>query len=100
LLSFSFFRNGWVITPPFQISLSIPGIMAQRSDLSPAFTSIWHGPSCSSVTWDVVKRDERKKYFHSDLNLDSFAGAQVATSRKWEFGICDLSWKAKWLFDN
>lgn len=31
------------------------GNMASRSDLSRAFTSIWHGPSCSGITWDNVK---------------------------------------------
>lgn len=89
-----------VITPPFQGSLFIPGSMAQRSDLSWVFTSIWHFSSCSGVTWDAVKRDERKKHFHPGLKLATFSGAQVATSRKWEIGVCDLSWKAKWLLDN
>lgn len=61
LLSFSSFRNGWVITPPFQVSSFVPGSIAQRSDLSQAFTSIWHFSSRNGVTWDYVKRDERKK---------------------------------------
>lgn len=63
LLSFSSFRNGWVITPPFQVSSFVPGSIAQRSDLSQAFTSIWHFSSRNGVTWDYVKRDERKKAF-------------------------------------
>lgn len=78
LLSFSSFRNGWVITPPFQVSSFVPGSVARRSDLSRAFTSIWHFPAYSSVTWDSVKRDERKKSFHSGLKLATFAGAHVA----------------------
>lgn len=78
LLSLSSFRNGWVITPPFQVSSLVLGSMARRTDLRGAFTSIWHFPSCSGVTWDSVKRDERKKHFRSGLKLATFAGAQVA----------------------
>lgn len=67
LLSFSFFRLGWVITPSFQVSphptpVRTRGIWLREQTWAWPFASIWHFPSLRAVTWDNVKKDESKTF--------------------------------------
>lgn len=78
LLSFSSFRNGWVITPPFQVSSFVPGSKLKDQTWARHSPRFDISPLAMVLLGTMSKEMKEKKHFHSGLKLATFAGAQVA----------------------